>query len=132
MPSLANKVKVEFQDNNGRKVKIELSGNTTGQDLKRIYDFLHDTSRPKEEIETNVDMKDTKFQRFYEILLKQFAVGEFNSSDALLVTQEEFGIQLKHALVSTYLMRLVDRGLMDRKWSSSGWVYSLVKKVAIQ
>jgi len=129
MPVRSNKVKIEFQDLNGKCIKIELSGPTTGQEIKKIYDFLASSTSTDYEIE---EQRDTKFQRFYDILQKHFPTGEFTSSDLLLIAQEQFGTQIKHALVSTYLMRLVDRGLLNRKWSSAGWVYSLAKTQIIQ
>ncbi|MEM3424132.1 MAG: hypothetical protein QXE51_06160, partial [Nitrososphaeria archaeon] len=113
------KIKIEFEDFNGRKIKIEVSGPSTGEEIKRIYEFLSNNVN-NDVSNYDVERKDTKFQKFYEILLKHFPVGVFTSTDALLVAQEEFGTSLSQALVSTYLMRLVDRGLLSRKWSSSG------------
>ena len=127
----SKKIKIEFQDSSGKKIKIELNGNTTGQEIQRIYDFLYD-SPIKNEISLDVEERDTKIQKFSDIIIKHFPVGEFTSSDALLITQEVFEEQIKHALISTYLMRLVDRGQLNRKWSSAGWVYSLIKKSIIQ
>ncbi|MEM3403620.1 MAG: hypothetical protein QXJ17_03630 [Nitrososphaeria archaeon] len=129
MPVRTNKVKIEFQDLSGKCIKIELSGPATGQEIKKIYDFLTNSVSTEYEMD---EQKDTKFQRFYDILQKHFPTGEFTSSDLLLIAQEQFGTQIKHALVSTYLMRLVDRGLLNRKWSSAGWVYSLSKSPIIQ
>ena len=128
----SRKIKIEFQDPNGKKVKIEFCGNTTGQEIQRIYDFLCDSSIPQNDPRLDIEGRDTKFQKFYDIIIKQFPIGEFTSSDALLITKEIFGEQIKHALISTYLMRLVDRGQLNRKWSSAGWVYSLVKKTIIE
>ncbi|MEM0385610.1 MAG: hypothetical protein QW134_03950 [Nitrososphaeria archaeon] len=125
------KIKIEFEDFNGRKIKIEVSGPSTGEEIKRIYEFLSNNVN-NDVSNYDVERKDTKFQKFYEILLKHFPVGVFTSTDALLVAQEEFGTSLSQALVSTYLMRLVDRGLLSRKWSSSGWIYSIAKSPMIQ
>ncbi|MBC7091278.1 MAG: hypothetical protein H5T50_05145 [Nitrososphaeria archaeon] len=125
------KIKIEFEDYSGRKIKIEINGFSSGEEIKRLYDFLsNNTDVNPTSYET--EHKDTKFQRFYDILLKHFSVGVFTSSDALLVVQEELGTDLSQALVSTYLMRLVDRGLLTRKWSSSGWIYSIIKSPMIQ
>jgi len=128
----SRKVKIEFQNPNGKKIKIEFSGNTTGQEIQRIYDFLCEAPISQNDPILDIEGKDTKFQKFFDIIHKQFPIGEFTSSDALLITQEAFGEQLKHALISTYLMRLVDRGQLNRKWSSAGWVYSLVKSTIIE
>lgn len=125
------RVKIEFEDFSGRKIKIEVTGSSTGDEIKRIYEFLSNNIN-NNSINYDIEKKDTKFQKFYDILVKHFPVGVFNSTDALLVAQEEFGTSLSQALVSTYLMRLVDRGILSRKWSSSGWVYSIVKSPMIQ
>jgi hypothetical protein len=127
----SKKIKIEFQDSSGKKIKIEFNGNTTGQEIQRIYDFLCD-SPIKNDLGLDVEERDTKIQKFSDIIIKHFPVGEFTSSDALLITQEVLGEQIKHAVISTYLMRLVDRGQLNRKWSSLGWVYSLIKKSIIQ
>lgn len=126
------KIKIEFEDFNGRKIKIEVSGPSSGEEIKRIYEFLSSNVSNNDVPNYDVDRKDTKFQKFYDILIKHFPVGVFTSTDALLVAQEELGTNLSQALVSTYLMRLVDRGLLIRKWSSSGWIYSTVKSPLIQ
>lgn len=131
MPLVSEKVKVEFKDASGRKVKIEFSGCFTGEELKQIYDVLHNSSDTSTSTELCTESKDTKYDRFQEILLRQFANIQFTSSDALSVAREDMGVQLKHALVSTYLMRLVDKGLLERRWTSSGWVYTLVKKAVV-
>jgi len=132
MPNGSRKIKIEFQNSNGKKIKIEFTGNTTGQEIQKIYDFLCETHTSQNDSVLDVVEKDTKFQKFCDIIRKQFPIGEFTSSDALLITQEIFGEQLKHALISTYLMRLVDRGQLNRKWSTAGWVYSLVKNMIIE
>jgi hypothetical protein len=126
------KIKIEFQDSNGKKIKVEFNGNTTGQEIQRIYDFLSDSSVQQNDPGFNIEGRDTKFQKFYDIITKTYPIGEFTSSDALIITQEVFGEQIKHALISTYLMRLVDKGQLNRKWSSAGWVYSLIKKTIVQ
>jgi len=125
------KVKIEFEDYNGRKIKIEVTGFTSSDEIKKIYEFLSNNV-DNNSLSYDTERKDTKFQKFYDTLVKHFSVGVFTSSDALLVAQEELGSDLSQALVSTYLMRLVDRGLLTRKWSSSGWIYSIPKSPIIQ
>jgi hypothetical protein len=132
MHANSKRIKIEFQDSSGKNIKIEFNGNTTGQEIQRIYDFLCDSPVLPNDLGINVEERDTKFQKFSDIIIKHFPIGEFTSSDALLITQEVLGEQIKHALISTYLMRLVDRSQLNRKWSSVGWVYSLIKKTIIQ
>lgn len=127
------KVKIELEDGSGKKLKLEITGSTSNQEIKRIYDFLSESLTPETEIETetNIEQKDTLFQRFRVMVCKRFYIGVFTSSDAMSVAEEELGIQFKRAIISTYLMRMVDRGFLIRKWSSSGWIYSLPKEQII-
>ncbi|MGQ9781666.1 MAG: hypothetical protein ACUVQ8_05355 [Nitrososphaeria archaeon] len=132
MPGASDKVIIEFKDKDGRKVKMEFGGEFTGQELKQLFDFVRNGLSWNSESEPCPDSKDTKFQRFQDILSRQFTNVQFTSLDALLVAQEDLGLQLKRALVSTYLMRLVDKGILERRWSSSGWVYRLVSKAIVE
>ncbi len=125
------KVKIELEDGTGKKLKLEITGSTSNQEIKRIYDFLSGSLTPETETETNIEQKDTLFQKFRVMVCKRFYIGVFTSSDVMLVAEEELGIQFKRAIISTYLMRMVDRGFLIRKWSSSGWIYSLPKEQII-
>lgn len=129
------KVKIELEDGTGKKLKLEITGSTSNQEIKRIYDFLSGSltteTETETETETNIEQKDTLFQKFRAMVCKRFYIGVFTSFDAMSVAEEELGIQFKRAIISTYLMRMVDRGFLIRKWSSSGWIYSLPKEPII-
>ena len=67
--------------------------------------------------------KDTNFGRLYTLIEKKFAFGSFTSSDTLEAYEDEYNTPIRLSVISTYLQRLTEKGLLIRNRTNLGWIY---------
>jgi hypothetical protein len=125
-PQKAVKVKIEFTDNSGTKYSFNIEGNSK-ENIAKLIDFANSVSPKETDAPENQEPIDTNFARVYTLIQDRFRLGSFTSSDILEAYQEEFHAATTLSVVSTYLSRLTQRGLLKRSRHGSGWMYTLPK-----
>jgi hypothetical protein len=131
-PQKAVKVKIEFTDNTGTKYSFNIEGNSK-ENIAKLIDFANSVSPKGEpEIPENQEPIDTNFGRVYTLIQDRFRLGSFTSSDILEAYREEFHAPTTLSVVSTYLSRLTQRGLLKRSRHGMGWMYTLPKLIPQQ
>jgi hypothetical protein len=116
------KIKIEFTDEAGTKYSFNVEGSSK-ENVNRLIDFAQTVSAK----ETRLDQEpvDTNFAKLYGLLESRFQFGSFTSSDVLRAYQQDFQTLTTLSVISTYLSRLSNRGLLTRTRHGAGWVYKL-------
>lgn len=119
------KIKIEFNDDSGTKYSFNIEG-TSKENIGKLIDFAQLVSS-KETTTTQNDQVpiDTNFARLYGLIENRFRFGSFTSSDILEAYQDDFHTRTSLSVISTYLSRLANRGLLTRSRHGSGWIYKL-------
>ena len=130
-PQKAVKVKIEFTDTSGTKYSFNIEGNSK-ENISKLLDFANSISTKEADNPENTEPMDTNFGRVYTLIQDRFRLGSFTSTDILEAYREEFHATTSLSVVSTYLSRLAQRGLLRRSRHGSGWMYTLPKPVQPQ
>ena len=109
MPS--KKVKIEVSDNNGGNFSISYSGEINREKVLQLLDFVEllggsNTYNP------NTKQSLTKFDRVVRLIQTHYPVGPFTSSRVQEDYEKEFDEPIGLSTVSTYLSRLINRGVI--------------------
>lgn len=119
------KFKIEFYDDGGTRHTISLEGNVQKKKIVQILDYVELMGGVKSSIPTKITNSDNKFIRIKNLVLSNYPSKIFSSKDIQVSYFEHFGENIPLSTASTYLSRLVDRGLLNRGGSSSEWHYAL-------
>ncbi len=109
------KLKVEFYDPDGVKHSITVDGPVSRDKVSRILDLVEVMSGPPRANPTALGLSTKKLDRLASGILSHLRDKKFTSSDAKKMFERTFGEKIPISTVSTYLSRLVDRGLLERQ-----------------
>jgi len=123
--------KVEFRDRWGTKYKLVAEGKLTGEKIRRLLEIANLLSVISEEEEGLTvgpppPTEMTVYERLQLVIERYFPDGWFTARDVRAAYEEEFGEPVKPSTVSTYLARMVERGLLARAGPPSNRRYRLV------
>jgi hypothetical protein len=123
----AVRIKIEFSDDSGTKYSFNVEGNSK-ENINKIIDLAQSISskQPEVPVEDHPAM-DTNFAKLYDLLEARFRFGSFTSSDVLEAYQDDFQVPTSLSVISTYLSRMANRGLLTRSRNGAGWIYKLAK-----
>ncbi len=111
----SRKLKVEFYDPDGVKHSITVDGPVSREKISRILDLVEVMSGPPRPSPTALGLSAKKLDRLASTILSNLRDNQFTSSDAKKMFERTFGEKIPISTVSTYLSRLVDRGLLERR-----------------
>ena len=124
----ARKVRVEVFDHEGNQFTIAFEGRVTREKVLQVLDLVEllggvpkGGSMPSEGGFEEL----SAFERLQSLLEKQFPMGWFSSREVQRVYEDTFNVPIGLSTVSTYLSRLVDRGLLIRGGSLDERKYRL-------
>ena len=121
------KVKVDFSDDQGTKHSIIIEGYITREKVAKILDYVElmgaapKTSRPLSEVSSPRNI----FERIQNLISSHFSDKTFISKDIREYYREVYGEDIGLSTTSTYLSRLVEKGILTRSGSSFEWQYIL-------
>ena len=118
------KIKINFTDDAGTKYSFNIEGSSK-DNITKLIDFAQTMSAQTHSDETSTF--DTNFAKLYGLLESRFQFGLFTSNDVLRAYQQDFQIPTSLSVVSTYLTRLTNRGLLTRTRHGSSWIYKLAR-----
>ncbi len=117
------RIKIEFDDGEGGKYAISMEGTVSREKVLKVIDMA-EMVEGKGEINQQVAFsKDTTFGRLYALIGEKFTFGSFTSTDVLEAYEDECNTPIRLSIISTYLQRLTEKGLLTRNKTNSGWAY---------
>ena len=127
----ARKMRVELFDNEGNRYTIAFEGQITRDKAVRLLDLVELLGgMPGESSSSRIggtllDNKVSKFEKVRSIVQKSFALIWFSSRDVQTVYENELKEPISLSTVSTYLSRMVNRGLLLRVGTSNNLKYKI-------
>jgi hypothetical protein len=121
---MKKKIKLEFFDKTGAKHSLAIEGEFTPEKVSRLLEYAEivaGASHPQPPTSPN----DSKINRLLDVINTQLSDRRFDSREIWQCYQETWGEEFSLGAISTYLSRLVDRGLLERDGSAAHWFYKL-------
>ncbi|MBS7643519.1 hypothetical protein KEJ26_02900 [Candidatus Bathyarchaeota archaeon] len=131
----ARKIRVDIHDHDGNHFSISLEGHVTREKVLQILDLvelLGGAPITVSESRRKLPQELTKFEKVIEVIERRFPVGWFSSRDVQTAYEELYKTGLSLSTSSTYLSRLVSKGILLHTRSSTGWRYKLKRDLNIQ
>ena len=119
------KLKIEFYDTDGVRHSITIDGPVSREKVAKILDLVEMISGTPLPSPTALRVSGKKLDRLTSTILTRLNSRPFTSSDAKKTFETMFSEKIPLSTVSTYLSRLVDRGLLQRQPHNDGLRYAL-------
>ena len=122
---------VTFPD--GSKMIIIFQGkNIPWKRVQMVKDLIDIVSSAEAVNNQNEVQEQTLMERFKQVIEENFRDGSwFTSKDVVDAYRRAFNEDLKLSTVSTYLLRLYNSGILERRGERKNRMYRLIKKVEI-
>lgn len=122
---MKKKIKLEFFDRAGAKHTIAIEGDLTVDKVNRLLEYAEVVAGTNPQPSTVVETQDTKMSRLVDVINTQLVGQSFDSRKLWQIYHDTWPDDFSLGAVSTYLSRLVDRGILDRQGSPAHWSYKL-------
>jgi len=128
----ARKMRVEIFNGNGDRYTLTFEGQVTREKALRLLDLIEllggmptmnsGWNRPISEL--------SKIDKIRLVVEKSFPIGWFSSRNVQSTYEEEFKEPISLSTVSTYLSRMVDRGILAKNRSSNRRRYRIITEIS--
>ena len=122
---MKKKIKLEFFDRAGVKHTLSIEGDVSPEKVTRLLEYAEIVAGAYQASPSSGQLQDTKIKRLLDVVSTQFGDQPFDSRQLWQRYRDVWGEEFSLGAVSTYLSRLVDRGLLVRDGSSAHWLYRL-------
>ncbi len=111
-----------MDDGEGGKYALSVEGNVTREKILKVFELMQllDMEQVGENVEPNSNSVGSKI---WSLVENKFNFGDFTSSALLEAYEDEFGEPVKLSVISTYLARFADRGMLARNRGRKEWFY---------
>ena len=120
------KIRIEFRDHGGSKYTLSFEGRISKEKMSKIMTFCEVLEQTDSEQRLDLTL-DTTFNKTLKLVEEKFELGSFTSSDLLEAYEDHYNTPMKLSTVSTYLVRLLERGYVRRERFGNSWTYRKVK-----
>ncbi|HUK49555.1 MAG TPA: hypothetical protein VLV18_00865 [Terriglobales bacterium] len=127
---MKKKIKLEFFDKTGVKHSLAIEGEFTPEKVNRLLEYAEIVAGSNRQ-QSPVSPQDSKINRVLDVINTQLSDRRFDSREIWQCYQETWGEDFSLGAISTYLSRLVDRGLLERDGSAAHWFYKLKASPAL-
>jgi hypothetical protein len=116
-----------MEDGEGGKYALSVEGNVTRDKILKVFELMQLLDMEQvDESEPDLNSVGSKIRTLVE---NKFNFGDFTSSALLEAYEDEYNEPVKLSVVSTYLSRFADRGLLVRNRGRKEWLY---RKIALK
>lgn len=125
------KLKVEFNNGDGNKISVTISGQFKRDKILQLLDFI-DLLDGYSDINEEKLLSDlSKIEKLQLIIKRKFPIGWFNSQELMIAYEDILNEPIGLSTVSTYLYRLVGKRVLIRSGSLAERRYKLtrIKKI---
>jgi len=109
-----------LDDGEGGKYSLSVEGNVTREKIIKVFELMELLDIEKVAEEANLNSVGSKIRNLVE---NKFSFGDFTSSELLEAYEDEFNEPVKLSIISTYLARFADRGVLVRNRNRKEWLY---------
>jgi len=114
---------MEFYDTDGVRHSITIDGPVTKEKVSKMLDLVELMSGTPQASATALGLSPRKFDRLAGAIMSQLKGRSFASREAKKAFETTFKEKIPLSTVSTYLTRLVDRGILEREQEKLNLVY---------
>lgn len=108
------RLKLEFYDDDGVRHAITIDGQVTREKVAKLLDLVEVMSGTPVSTASALGLSPRKFDRLASTIISQLREGDFSSTDAKEAFESAFHEKIPASTVATYLVRLVERGVLAR------------------
>jgi hypothetical protein len=119
---------MEFYDKEGIKHTMAIEGRVTRDKVSKVLDYIElmggveGSTQGSNFIQKSMN---NRFDKLLSLVLTHFTNRSFLSKDVQKTYRTIYGDDVPLSTISTYLSRLVDRGVLTRDGSSFEWKYTV-------
>ena len=106
--------KLEFYDDEGVRHAITIDGHITREKVGKLLDLVEIMAGAPKATASALSMSPRKFDRLASTIISSLKDRSFTAAEAKRSFEAAFPEKIQLSTVSTYLVRLVDRGVLDR------------------
>lgn len=129
------KIRIETVGRDGQKLSITLEGVATREKFRQLFELVELLTGGEDFEEgllqtkfRNPELLSSKFDRVEFIIGDRFNTGPFSSPEIRESYEEIFGESIPLNVISTYLTRLCERGVLSRASNGGRIEYRVIQK----
>ena len=129
----ARKIRVDVVDGNGNRYTVTFAGNVTRDKAIRLLEIVEllggmpDSSNPEFSSQTQ---SLSKFDKVKLVVEKHLPIVWFATKDVWAIYEQEFKEAISLSTISTYLSRMVNRGLLLENETSNRKRYKILTETS--
>ena len=106
--------KLEFYDDEGVRHTITIDGQITREKVGKLLDLVENMAGTPRSSATVLGMSPRKYDRLASTIIASLRDRTFTAAEAKKSFESAFPETIQSSTVSTYLTRLVERGILER------------------
>jgi len=131
----AKKMRVELFDNEGNRYTVSFEGQITRDKALRLLDLVELLGGMPNEGSTqmhnapSIGLHSSRFEKVQSVIQKGYPLVWFSSRDIQSTFEQDLKEPISLSTVSTYLSRMVNKGMLLRTGESNNLRYKTVSKI---
>lgn len=125
-PLRPRRFKLEFYDPDGVKHSLTVDGQVTREKVGKLLDLVEIIAGSPRATASMLQVSPRKFDRLASTIFSELKSKDFTSTEAKKAYETSFNEKIGLSTVSTYLGRLVDRGVLERTHVTQNVHYKLM------
>lgn len=115
------KIRIEMDDGEGGRYSLSVEGNVTREKILKVFELMQ--LLDMEQVGENEPNLNSVGSKIWGLVENKFNFGDFTSSALLEAYEDEYNEPVKLSVISTYLSRFAERGMLGRNKNRKEWLY---------